>query len=126
MNVLVTGAAGFIGSHLVERLLCDGGWKITVIDDLNDFYSPEIKRANLETVRRSGQIDFHKADIRDAAALRAVFERNEFHAIVHLAAIPAPGTPASGFALGPVSSAGSAGGSSRGGCGTGAPRPSTR
>ena len=85
-SILITGGAGFIGSHLCETLLREGAWNVTVVDDLNDFYSPEIKRANLETVRRSGQIDFHEADIRDAAALRAVFERNVFHSIVHLAA----------------------------------------
>ena len=85
-SILITGGAGFIGSHLCETLLREGAWNVTVVDDLNDFYSPEIKHANLETVRRSGQIDFHEADIRDAAALRAVFERNVFHSIVHLAA----------------------------------------
>jgi UDP-glucuronate 4-epimerase len=85
-NILVTGGAGFIGSHLCETLLREGAWNVTVVDDLNDFYSPEIKRANLEEAKRSGDIDFYEADIRDAAALRTVFEANEFHAIVHLAA----------------------------------------
>ena len=85
-NILITGGAGFIGSHLCETLLREGAWNVTVVDDLNDFYSPEIKRSNLETVRRGGQIDFHESDIRNAESLRAVFERNEFHAIVHLAA----------------------------------------
>ena len=46
-NILITGGAGFIGSHLVDRLLGEGGWQITVVDDFNDFYSPEIKHANI-------------------------------------------------------------------------------
>ena len=54
MRILVTGGAGFIGSHLVENLLRDGGWRITVIDDLNDFYSPEIKRTNLKALAEAG------------------------------------------------------------------------
>ena len=59
---------------------------LAVVDDLNDFYPPEIKRANLESVRRSGEIEFYEADIRDAEAMRAVFERAEFDTVVHLAA----------------------------------------
>ena len=46
-NILITGGAGFIGSHLVDRLLAEGGWRITVVDDFNDFYDPSIKRANI-------------------------------------------------------------------------------
>ena len=85
-NILITGGAGFIGSHLCEALLREGSWNVTVVDDLNDFYSPEIKRANLEEIRKTGDIGFYEADIRDAMSLRAVFEANEFHTIVHLAA----------------------------------------
>jgi len=85
-NILVTGAAGFIGSHLVEYLLREGGWNITVIDDLNDFYSPEIKRANLATLKEAGDFEFVEADIRDADALRKIFDAGNFQTIVHLAA----------------------------------------
>jgi UDP-glucuronate 4-epimerase len=85
-NILVTGGAGFIGSHLVERLLGESGWNVTVVDDLNDFYSPEIKRDNLRSLMGSGEFRFVEADIRDAGAMRGVFERGGFRCIVHLAA----------------------------------------
>jgi UDP-glucuronate 4-epimerase len=85
-NILITGGAGFIGSHLCERLLHEGAWNVSVVDDLNDFYPPEIKRANLAEVRGHGDINFYEADIRRPDALRPAFEENEFHAIVHLAA----------------------------------------
>lgn len=85
-NILITGAAGFIGSHLVENLLHEGGWNITVIDDLNDFYSPEIKRANLATLKEAGDFEFVEVDIREADALRKIFDGGEFQYIVHLAA----------------------------------------
>jgi UDP-glucuronate 4-epimerase len=85
-NILITGGAGFIGSHLCEALLRDGAWNVSVVDDLNDFYAPEIKRSNLAEVRRAGEFGFYEADIRSCDALRAVFDENEFHTIVHLAA----------------------------------------
>lgn len=85
-NVLITGGAGFIGSHLAERLLAEGGWRVTVVDDLNDFYSPDIKRANLRNMLGSPDFSFFEADIRDAEALSKIFETAEFESIVHLAA----------------------------------------
>lgn len=85
-NILVTGGAGFIGSHLVERLLGEGDWQVTIVDDLNDFYAPEIKRANLEVIRAAGDVRFAEIDIRNTDALRSVFDENEFDCIVHLAA----------------------------------------
>lgn len=85
-NVLVTGGAGFIGSHLVGNLLAEGDWQITIVDDLNDFYSPEIKRANLALLTGSPDVEFVEADIRNFVALEPVFERTKFDTIVHLAA----------------------------------------
>lgn len=85
-NILVTGGAGFIGSHLVERLLGEGVWKVTVVDDLNDFYSPEVKRENLRPFGESANFRFVEADIRDGERLHALFEDDEFDVIVHLAA----------------------------------------
>ena len=85
-RVLITGGAGFIGSHLVDSLLSEGGWQVTVVDNFNEFYSPEIKRANI--ARHLGDPSFilHEADITDATAMRGVFESGSFDAVVHLAA----------------------------------------
>ena len=85
-QILITGGAGFIGSHLAERLLGEGGWEITIVDDLNDFYSPEIKRQNLQPLLTDEACKFYEADIRDNARLAEIFDENEFDVIVHLAA----------------------------------------
>lgn len=85
-NILITGGAGFIGSHLVDRLLAEGDWRITVIDDLNDFYSPEIKRVNIAGHLTDPDYRLVEADIRDTEALAKVFANAGFDVIVHLAA----------------------------------------
>lgn len=85
-NVLVTGGAGFIGSHLVDRLLAEGDWQVTVVDDFNDFYAPEIKHRNIEEHVRSPHYRIVDADIRDWATMEALFTQYHFNVIVHLAA----------------------------------------
>lgn len=85
-NILITGGAGFIGSHLVDRLLAEGGWRVSVIDDFNDFYAPEIKRQNVQAHRKHPDYELHEADIRDRKALDGVFSPIRFDCIVHLAA----------------------------------------
>jgi UDP-glucuronate 4-epimerase len=83
MRVLVTGGAGFIGSHLVESRLALGD-EVTVLDDFNDFYSPEIKNRNLAEVLTD--IRVVRGDIRDTGLVERVFEEGRFDVVVHLAA----------------------------------------
>jgi UDP-glucuronate 4-epimerase len=83
MRILVTGGAGFIGSHLVEKLLA-AGYEVAILDDFNDFYDPQIKRDNIAAVSKDTVI--HHVDLRDSAAVRNVFHREKFETIVHLAA----------------------------------------
>jgi UDP-glucuronate 4-epimerase len=85
-NILITGGAGFIGSHLVDRLLAEGGWHITVIDDFNDFYDPTIKRANIKNHLAQANYRLVEADIRNYDATGQAFKDTKFDCIVHLAA----------------------------------------
>jgi UDP-glucuronate 4-epimerase len=85
-NLLITGGAGFIGSHLVDRLLATNVERITVVDDFNDFYNPSIKRDNIGEHLKDLRYSIHEADIRDRAALAHVFNKSNFDCVVHLAA----------------------------------------
>ena len=85
-NLLITGAAGFIGSHLVDRLLATDVERITVVDDFNDFYNPSIKRDNIREHLKDPRYSIHEADIRDRAALEEIFSNSNFDCVVHLAA----------------------------------------
>jgi UDP-glucuronate 4-epimerase len=85
-NILVTGGAGFIGSHLVDQLLREGGWRVTVVDDFNDFYAPAVKRANTRAHLLHENYELVEADIRERAALDRVFDGQKFDCLVHLAA----------------------------------------
>lgn len=83
MHILVTGGAGFIGSHFVEKCLALGH-SAAVLDDFNDFYDPAIKRANIAPF--SKHVAIHEADLRDRAAVERIVAGGKFDAIVHLAA----------------------------------------
>lgn len=83
MNILITGGAGFIGSHLTERVVQEGH-AVTVIDDFNDYYDPSIKQNNLESVK--DDIRLVKGDIRDAVLVERTFAEGKFDQVIHLAA----------------------------------------
>src|SRR5438552_10038 len=81
-----TDGAGIIGSHLVSRLLSEGGWQITVVDDFNDFYDPAIKRAAVAPHLSNPNYKLIEADIRNYDALTQACTGLNFDFLVHLAA----------------------------------------
>ena len=83
MRILVTGGAGFIGSHLVEKLLAVGH-EVVVLDDFNDFYDPRIKHANIAGFAKD--VSVCHVDLRESDSVRAMFHREKVDAIAHLAA----------------------------------------
>ena len=83
MRTLVTGGAGFIGSHLVENLV-SAGHEVSILDDFNDFYDPQIKRSNIAAVVDS--VCVHQLDLRDSHAVKELFHRQKFDVVFHLAA----------------------------------------
>ena len=86
MNFLVTGGAGFIGSHVCERLLRDGH-KVWAFDDLNDFYDPRLKQRNLAEIQAAGgPFTFFHGDLCDRPALDELFSSVKFDQVIHLAA----------------------------------------
>ena len=82
----MTGGAGFIGSHLVDKLLTENDVNVEIVDNFNDFYAPEIKRANIAAHLSNRRFKLHEADICCLETMRRVFAENHFDAIVHLAA----------------------------------------
>jgi UDP-glucuronate 4-epimerase len=86
MNFLVTGGAGFIGSHLCERLLANGH-SVAAFDDLNDFYDIQLKRRNLQDIQSLARpFEFVQGDVTNAAALNGLLGRVHFDQVIHLAA----------------------------------------
>ncbi|MBM3813767.1 MAG: NAD-dependent epimerase/dehydratase family protein [Acidimicrobiia bacterium] len=85
MRILVTGGAGFIGSHLSEALL-QLGHEVVIIDDFNDYYDPALKLMNLEQIRQRGPVECHRIDICEEPQVMRVLASNPPQAIVHLAA----------------------------------------
>jgi UDP-glucuronate 4-epimerase len=85
VNLLITGGAGFIGSHLVDRRLARGD-RVVVLDDFNDFYDPRLKRANVATHVREPAFRLVEGDIRDRSLVFRLFAEEKFDAVLHLAA----------------------------------------
>ncbi len=84
-HVLVTGAAGFIGYHLAERLLADG-CRVTGIDNLNDYYDVRLKQDRLARLKKHGGFAFHRCELADRPAVARLFAEGRFDAAVNLAA----------------------------------------
>lgn len=85
MKILVTGAAGFIGSHVALRLL-DRGDTVVGLDNLNDYYDPSLKEARLARLTPHPHFKFVKADVADRAAMEGLFSVEQFDRVIHLAA----------------------------------------
>ena len=85
MKLLVTGAAGFIGFHAAKMLLARGD-EVVGLDNLNDYYDPELKRARLRQLESEKRFSFVKVDLTDAPAMEQVFRQGQFQRVVHLAA----------------------------------------
>jgi UDP-glucuronate 4-epimerase len=85
VKILVTGAAGFIGMHVAERLLA-AGHQVTGLDNLNDYYDPALKQARLARLRDRPGFAFQRLDLADGAGMRALFAAGGFERVVHLGA----------------------------------------
>ncbi len=85
-SVLVTGGAGFIGSHLVDRLLAQGE-RVTVLENFNDFYDPAIKRLNIASHLEHANYSLVEGDLRDADMVNQTFQADSFDEVIHLAAM---------------------------------------
>lgn len=85
MNILITGGAGFIGSNLVAALLKEG-YTVTIVDNFNDYYNPQIKRKNIQPLIVNKNFTCVEGDITDKELLRRVFKNNAFDKVIHLAA----------------------------------------
>jgi len=85
-SILITGGAGFIGSHLVDRLLADGE-QVTVLDNFNDFYDPGLKRENVAPHQDFDNYRLVEGDIRDAALVDKTFAAGGFDQVIHIAAM---------------------------------------
>jgi UDP-glucuronate 4-epimerase len=84
-KILITGAAGFIGFHLARRL-CQQGFSVVGLDNLNDYYDPKLKNDRLALLREEKTFEFALCDLADRAALNRIFHEQHFSAVVNLAA----------------------------------------
>ncbi|MEX2027725.1 MAG: NAD-dependent epimerase/dehydratase family protein, partial [Pirellulaceae bacterium] len=87
-SILVTGGAGFVGSHLVERLLEQPECRVVVLDNFNDYYDPEIKRQNVAAYAGHSRVTMLEADFRDSDVCRRTLAEHQVTQVVHLGAYP--------------------------------------
>ena len=85
MNILVTGAAGFIGSFTAHQLL-DRGDRVVGLDNMNDYYDPTLKQARLARLQARGDFSFMQLDLCDVDGMKSMFSKNKFDRVIHLAA----------------------------------------
>lgn len=85
MKILVTGGAGFIGSHLTEKLL-ESDYNVTCVDNFNTYYDPSIKRENVKPFLDYKKYTLYEEDIQNYDALKTLFFKEQFQAVIHLAA----------------------------------------
>jgi UDP-glucuronate 4-epimerase len=85
LKYLITGAAGFIGSNVAQRL-CNAGHEVIGIDNLNDYYEVSLKEARLNILSKLQNFRFLKLDLADRAGIAALFEKEKFQRVIHLAA----------------------------------------
>ena len=84
-KILITGVAGFIGYHLAEKLL-NNNYHIIGIDNLNDYYDPNLKKARLDNLNELSNFEFHKVDFINKKKLIPIFENNQIDQVIHLGA----------------------------------------
>jgi len=85
MNFLVTGAAGFIGFHVSQRLLA-AGYQVVGIDNLNDYYDVNLKHARLDLIKTDSGFTFIEMDLADRDAIASLFDQHTFQRVIHLGA----------------------------------------
>ena len=84
-KILVTGAAGFIGFHLSKKL-CEEGWDVAGLDNMNNYYDPKLKEARLNQLLPSKNFKFHRIDLSERETVRNLFEKERYDFVVNLAA----------------------------------------
>lgn len=86
MKILITGGAGFIGSHLAKKLM-DRGDKVVIIDNLNDYYDPKLKYDRIKILLKGYKFKLYKGDIRNQKLLGKIFQKEKIDKVVHMAAM---------------------------------------